>query len=139
MLESKGPSRLTANRPSVPTMRPTARLAAAVTLAFGMSAGATRAQVPPPPPPPPAGAEAAAPEQRPFTNNPDLEPQVTITQRDNETTEEVRIGGELKFVKVTPRWGRPYYLVPNRDGTGFIRRNSLDTSISVPQWVLFSW
>lgn len=120
-------------------MHPLLRFAAALTLALGSLAGAARAQVPPPPPPPAAGAEAAAPAQQPYTNNPDLEPQVTITQRENDTTEEVRIGGELKFVKVTPRWGRPYYLVPNRDGTGFLRRNSLDTSISVPQWVLFSW
>jgi hypothetical protein len=32
----------------------------------------------------------------------------------------------------------PYYLVPQSGGT-FIRRNSLDTSLSVPMWVLFSW
>ena len=120
-------------------MRPSARLAVAVTLALGFVAGTSTSQVPPPPPPPPPGNEAPAPPAPPYTNNADLEPQVTITRRDNETTEEVRIGGQLKFVKVTPRWGRPYYLVPNSDGTGFLRRNSLDTSLSVPQWVLFSW
>ena len=107
-------------------------------LARGFVAGTSSSQVPPPPPPPAAGGDAAA-APPPFTSNPDLEPQVTITRRETETTEEVRIGGQLKFVKVTPRWGRPYYLVPNSDGTGFLRRNSLDTSLSVPQWVLFSW
>ncbi len=120
-------------------MRSPARLAAAVTLALGLVAGTPLAQVPPPPPPPPAAGGDAAAAPPPYTGNPDLEPQVTITRRETETTEEVRIGGQLKFVKVTPRWGRPYYLVPNSDGTGFLRRNSLDTSLSVPQWVLFSW
>ncbi len=49
------------------------------------------------------------------------------------------MGGELKFVKVTPRHGVPYYLVPQGSGGTFIRRNSLDPSLSVPLWVLFSW
>ena len=51
----------------------------------------------------------------------------------------MRIGGELKFVKVTPRHGVPYYLIPQQRRQTFIRRNSLDTSLSVPMWVLFSW
>ena len=43
------------------------------------------------------------------------------------------------MVKVTPRHGRPYYLVANgADGT-FIRRDSLDTGLRVPLWVLFSF
>ena len=55
------------------------------------------------------------------------------------TFEEVRIGGELKFVKVTPRTGRPYYLIPDQGGRQFIRRDSLDPTLRVPMWVLFSW
>ena len=73
------------------------------------------------------------------TTDPDLEPQVTIIRSEAETREEVRMGGELKFVKVTPRHGVPYYLVPQGGGGTFIRRNSLDPSLSVPLWVLFSW
>ncbi|MFO1281121.1 MAG: DUF2782 domain-containing protein [Burkholderiales bacterium] len=88
-----------------------------------------------PPPPPLADVPLAAPTP----GDPDLEPQVTIVRRADETREEVRIGGELKFIKVTPRHGRPYYLVPDANGLTYQRRDSLDTSLKVPLWVLFSW
>jgi hypothetical protein len=42
------------------------------------------------------------------------------------------------MVKVTPLHGRPYYLVAGNDGT-FVRRDSLDTGLRVPLWVLFSF
>ncbi|MGH7185460.1 MAG: DUF2782 domain-containing protein [Pseudomonadota bacterium] len=91
----------------------------------------------PPPPLPPADARPATPG--PVISDPELEPQVTIIRRDTEVVEEVRVGGELRFVKVTPRHGRSYYLVPDPMGNQFIRRDSLETTIKVPLWVLFSW
>ena len=81
----------------------------------------------------------AQPAPPPLVTDPELEPQVTIIRRDTETLEEVRIGGDLKFVKVTPRTGVPYYLVPDPNGQQFIRRDSLDITIKVPLWVLLSW
>ena len=42
------------------------------------------------------------------------------------------------MVKVTPIHGRPYYLVAGSDGT-YVRRDSLDTGLRVPLWVLFSF
>ena len=111
----------------------------AVTTLVAIIAGAALAQSAPPPPPlPPEGAYGGA-TPPPLPGDPDLEPQVTIIRRDAETLEEVRIGGELRFVRVTPRYGRPYYLVPDANGNQFIRRESLDTSVKVPMWVLFSW
>jgi hypothetical protein len=111
----------------------------AVTSLVAMLACAAFAQSAPPPPPlPPEGAYRSAPPA-PLVGDPDLEPQVTIIRRDSETVEEVRIGGELRFVRVTPRHGRPYYLVPDPNGNQFIRRDSLDTSVKAPMWVLFSW
>ena len=94
---------------------------------------------PPPPPPPPPGPDVTPRASQPFSADPDLEPQVTIIRRDAETLEEVRIGGELKFVKVTPLHGKPYYLIPDGNGHTYVRRESLDTSLKVPMWVLFSW
>jgi hypothetical protein len=94
---------------------------------------------PPPPPPPPPGPDVPARSGEPFSANPDLEPQVTIVRRENEVHEEVRIGGELKYIRVTPRHGRPYFLVADGNGNAFIRRESLDPSLKVPQWVIFSW
>ena len=115
-----------------------ARIAPIVIAASLVAAIASAQPAPPPPPLPPEAAPGVA---QPFGGDPDLEPQVTIIRRDTETVEEVRIGGELKFVRVTPRHGRSYYLVPDTvgGGTQFIRRDSLDTTVKVPQWVLLSW
>ncbi len=119
-------------------MRPFESILTAAALALCVAASAT-AQVQPPPPLPPPGTEPAQQPPAFRTTDPDLEPQVTILRSEAETREEVRMGGELKFVKVTPRHGVPYYLVPQGSGGTFIRRNSLDPSLSVPLWVLFSW
>jgi hypothetical protein len=113
-------------------MKPT-RLASIVLVAA--LTGAAFAQ--PAPPPPPLPAEGAAPA--PFAGDPALEPQVTIIRRDNETHEEVRIGGELRYVRVTPLHGRPYFLVADPNGGQFVRRYSLDTTVKVPMWLLLSW
>jgi hypothetical protein len=114
-------------------------VAALLAAAFAAASSTPVAWAQPAPPPPPLPAEAAVPSPPPLVTDPDLEPQVTIIRRDSETLEEVRIGGELKFVKVTPRTGVPYYLVPDPNGQQFIRRDSLDISIKVPLWVLLSW
>src|ERR1700686_2638336 len=83
------------------------------------------------PGPPPIPPEIA--------NDPDLEPQITITRRASETIEEYRVGGRLTMIKVTPKTGRPYYLVADgTDGT-WVRRDSLDTGLKVPMWLLFSF
>jgi hypothetical protein len=52
-------------------------------------AGAAQTEPLPQPPPPP-------PE---FIGDPDLEPQVTIIRRDEQVVEEVRIKGELRYVR----------------------------------------
>lgn len=110
-------------------------LAAALSIGIGVaSAQTTRSEAPPPPAFEPV---PDAPTGQP--PDPDLEPQVTITQQGDETREEVRMGGELKFIRVTPLHGRTYYLVPDGGGHNFIRRDSLDSSVKVPMWVLFSW
>ncbi len=92
----------------------------------------------PAPPPPPLPAEGAAPPA-PFAGDPALETEVTIVRRENETVEEVRIGGELRYMRVTPLHGRPYFLVQDPNGGQFIRRYSLDTAVKVPMWLLLSW
>ena len=69
----------------------------------------------------------------------ELAPEITITKKDRETVEEARVNGILVWIKVTPRHGRPYYLIPSAGGNQFIRRDSLDTALKVPMWVLFSW
>ena len=106
-------------------------------LPFMLAAGVALAQPAPPPPkleplpeiPPPPGVAADT----------DLEPQVTITRRQGETVEEARVNGRLMWVRVTPRHGRSYYLIPDQGGNTFIRRDSNDTALKVPLWVLFTF
>jgi hypothetical protein len=111
---------------------------ASIALAAALVSAALAQPAPPPPPLPPEGA-SPPPSAPPLVGDPELEPQVTIIRRETETVEEVRIGGELRFVRVTPLHGRPYYLVPDPNGRQFIRRDQLDTTVKVPLWVLFSW
>ena len=96
----------------------------------------TAAPAPPPNPEPPAVTPAAP---APLDVDPELEPQVTIVQRESETVEEVRVGGSLRYVKVTPKHGRPYYLIPDVNGATFIRRDSFDPTLKVPLWVLLTF
>jgi hypothetical protein len=90
--------------------------------------------------PPPLPQLEAIPEQ-PSSEppDPDLEPSVTIVGKDHEVVEEVRVGGQLRFLRVTPAHGRPYYLIPDTAPNTFIRRDSLDSGVRAPMWVLWSW
>ena len=110
--------------------RPAFLLLATALLASGAAwAQAPAAPVDPTPPPPP-------PE---WSSSPEAEPQVTVIHRDNDVVEEVRVRGELRYVRVTPSHGRSYYLVPDVNGNTYIRRDSLDPALKVPMWVLFSF
>ena len=80
----------------------------------------------PPPPPMPSQAEAPDVVPPPVSDDLELEPQVTITKKDGETVEEARVNGKLKWVKVTPRHGRPYYLLPDHIEGTLIRREGFD-------------
>lgn len=80
--------------------------------------------IPEPPPPPPGLLE------------PSMEPQVTITIRGQDKVEEYRLNGKLYMQKVTPRHGVPYYLIDNRGDGDWTRRDSLDSGLRVPQWVI---
>jgi hypothetical protein len=98
------------------------------------------AQAPPPPPPPvlePLPEPQPAPPE--IANDPDIEPQVTVIRRERETVEEYRLGGRLVWVKVSPRIGPVYYLVPEGPNGAFVRRDSLDSGLRVPMWLIFTF
>ena len=69
--------------------------------------------------------------------DPDLEPQITITTKDGAKVEEYRVRGKLYAMKVTPSKGAPYYLIDDRGDGQFIRHDTLDSGLRVPNWVLF--
>ena len=117
-------------------------VAAAVALAVAAIAAAQTLQpAPPPPPMPPEGEsrENAPPPPPPVASDPELEPQVTITKKDDQTIEEARVNGKLMWVKVTPRNGKPYFLIPDATDGTLIRREGFDPGLKVPLWLLFSF
>jgi hypothetical protein len=78
----------------------------------------------PPPPPPLAGPD---------------EPQVRIPVQETDKVEEIRDGGRVIMLKVTPPGGKPYYLV-DTSGTGtWMRRDSLDDGLRVPMWPIMTF
>jgi hypothetical protein len=120
------------------------RLAAAA-VALAAAATALAQTLPPAPPPPPIPPEsetrsnAPPPPPPPVAGDPELEPQVTITKKDDQTIEEARVNGKLMWVKVTPKNGRPYFLIPDATDGTLIRREGFDPGLKVPLWLLFSF
>ncbi len=86
------------------------------------------------PPPPIADAPAATPNE----SAPE-EPTVTIVQHGEDKVAEYRVGGRVFMLKVTPKYGHPYYLVDTTGNGTFVRRNGPDPGLLVPMWVLFEW
>jgi|SRR5687767_2572293 len=87
------------------------------------------AQKPPPkleplpePPPPPA-----------MPGGPD-EPRVRIPVQEGDKVEEIREGGRVVAIRVTPPGGRPYFLIDSAGNGNWMRRDSLDDGVRVPQW-----
>ena len=72
----------------------------------------------PPPPPPMPGPE---------------EPSVRI-QPEVDKVEEIRQGGRVVMLKVTPPGGKPYYLMDTTGNGNWMRRDSLDDGVRVPMW-----
>jgi hypothetical protein len=81
-------------------------------------------------PPPPLPEEPA--DQLP-------EPEVKIIHREDRIVEEVSVNGQLRYVKITPKKGVPYYIV-DTDGDGVLDQqfNSLDNP-NINQWILLRW
>jgi hypothetical protein len=95
--------------------------------------------------PPPLLPAKVPPATMPGVPNPNaersaLEPKVTIRHEKGKEVEEYSIHGQVYMVKVTPKYGPPYYLVDtNGDGRLNARMSRLNPRIMVPQWVLFRW
>lgn len=65
------------------------------------------------------------------------EPQITIYHDDERTFYEYRINGELREIKVVPKQGKEYYLVPAPGEGKFVRHE--ESQLLVPKWVIFRW
>lgn len=64
------------------------------------------------------------------------EPRVRIAPQEGDKVEEVRDGGRVVMLRVTPPNGPAYYLLdPLGTGT-WTRRDSLDPGLRVPMWTI---
>ncbi|HEB58237.1 MAG TPA: DUF2782 domain-containing protein [Gammaproteobacteria bacterium] len=122
-------------------------IALGLTLATAALAADTDvAELPPPPQPAPAsvpGADPAVAEARATEPEPEPElsgePEVTIVHRDGATVEEYRVNGQLRYARITPSRGAPYYMFDS-DGDGALdtRYDDLDNP-PINQWILKRW
>ncbi|OOG12651.1 DUF2782 domain-containing protein [Pseudomonas sp. C9] len=69
---------------------------------------------------------------------PTPEPEVTIRTEGDKVIQEYRQNGFLYAIKVTPKGGKPYFLV-RADGTeaNYIRSDQPD--MLIPAWEIFTW
>ena len=81
-----------------------------------------------------AFASLAAQAEAPVSGDPD----VTIRTEGDKTIEEYRVNGFLYAIKVTPKIGKPYFLV-RADGSdgNFVRSDQPD--MLIPAWEIFKW
>lgn len=71
--------------------------------------------------------------------DPELETQVTIIKRGQDTIEEHRINGELLMIKVIPRIGPPYYLKKNTIADNPTHAGDAGINVSPPMWQLLKF
>ena len=80
----------------------------------------------PEPPPPPPMSESDGPAVR-------------IPVQKTDKVEEVREGGRVVMLKVTPPGGTAYYLVDTSGNGNWMRRDSLDDGVRVPMWPIYTF
>jgi len=66
------------------------------------------------------------------------EPEVTIIQRKDVKIEEYRVNGQLRYAKITPTSGPPYYMFDS-DGDGSLDTRHDIKGAPVQQWILMRW
>jgi hypothetical protein len=89
-------------------------------------------------------AVAATPSDRPpelkpvpdGAPGPNDVPAVTIKPTSQGRVVEYRANGRLYMLKVTPKVGKPYYLVDQKGDGQFARQDSLDSGMRPPMWVI---
>lgn len=97
-------------------------------LALGANAQQRAPQLEPlpePPPPPPSAGPG--------------EPAVRIPVQKEDKVEEIREGGRVVMLKVTPPGGKPYYLVDTTGNGNWMRRDSLDDGTRPPMWPIHTF
>lgn len=72
-----------------------------------------------------------------FAEDPN-EPSIIIRHSEDKTFYEYTVNGELVEIKVVPKVGPSYYLVPTEGEDDPMKRQK-QSNITVPKWVIFQW
>lgn len=86
-----------------------------------------------------APPSARPPDLKPVPDGapgPDDAPSVTIKPSGQGRVVEYRANGKLYMIKVTPKAGKPYYLIDQKGDGQFARQDSLDSGMRPPMWVI---
>ena len=69
-----------------------------------------------------------------------LDQEIRIVDTERGLIEEFSSAGKVFMIKITPKKGRPYFLV-DADGDGDLEshRNDNAPRLLIPSWVIFSW
>jgi len=67
------------------------------------------------------------------------EPGVRIPVQKDDKVEEIRQGGRVVMLKVTPPGGRPYFLVDTTGSGNWMRRDSLDDGVRAPMVPVYTF
>ncbi len=90
--------------------------------------------------PPPGLQPLPLPPKLDTIQDDDLEPQVTIVKKKDMVVEEYRMNGKLYKIKVTPKIGKPYYMIDDRGDGEFSRYDGPDAAnMRPPRWVIFTF
>lgn len=87
---------------------------------------------------PPRSAEAPKPQPRRRDAQANVRgPDVTLIAGEERTIYEYRHNGQLRMIKVVPKFGKPYYLAPRDPTRGFGDLEQADSLIA--EWVLWEF
>jgi hypothetical protein len=68
-----------------------------------------------------------------------VDPDIKVIKKADATLEEYRHNNKLYMVKVTPKFGKPYYLYDEEVNGVMMHQEETPTAITPPQWTLFTW
>ncbi len=113
-------------------------LTASLILTTGIAAAYAANDAPPPPAESKLNSDTAQKKRDssvPSGDNTD----VTIIRKKDAVIEEVRVNGKLRYAKITPKKGKPYYMYDS-DGDGVLDATEDDLQkADVNQWILMEW
>ncbi|MDT8364368.1 MAG: DUF2782 domain-containing protein [Nitrosomonas sp.] len=69
--------------------------------------------------------------------DPSLDPEITITERKDETVEEYWVHGRLHMIKIIPKIGKPYFLLNRHRASEPPHRGNMESGVSVPMWEIY--